>query len=127
MSHLGRMRSSSRKVERSRFRRKRIRRNRWFQASDIQCSSPRANRAKNRKLNSLHSRTQGSLVQDRSDRDERRHRPPHDKSQFEREFWDAKVASEPSKTSPDKRRAKDAEQPACRRDHPEPETSACGG
>ncbi len=56
---------------------------------------------KNRKLNSLGSRAQSPLVENRSHCDERRHCPPKDKSHFDSELWQAKVASEPGKTSPD--------------------------
>src|SRR5208283_5469106 len=114
------MRSSSRTVERSRFRRKRIRRRREFQASDIKCTSLDSKGAKPR-LNSLGSGTQGPLVQYSCHGHQRGDGPPENETHFQRQLWDAETASEPCEALPYEGGAEDAEEPTCGGDQPEPE------
>ena len=71
-------------------------------------------------------RGQSFLVEDDRGSEQRGHCPPKDESKFQRQLWQTKVGAKPRETPPDERRAEDAEQPACRRDHPEPEASTCG-
>src|SRR5208283_804217 len=120
------MRSSSRTVERSRFRRKRIRRRREFQASDIKCTSLDSKGAKPR-LNSLGSGTQGPLVQYSCHGHQRGDGPPENETHFQRQLWDAETASEPCEALPYEGGAEDAEEPTCGGDQPEPEVAVRSG
>src|SRR3974390_3579349 len=134
--HFGTTRSSSRKVERSCLRRKRIKRRRSLSDSDMVSSIqnqhkflPGKSRALGVGTTTQHAPPDRLLVNDRSDRDQRGNSPPENEAQFQHRLWQIQLRSDPGKSAPDERRAEHAKQPAGRGEDPEHEVavrSLCG-